>query len=487
MYFTSELTSEMLESLSNQMVVSFMRILKEINVEFMVYEPNVFHLAQNEGFSLYFSNEFAEIRDPYQKELSDKLASLFAVIGEKPSEIRYSVPTFTVADYTRQALHNLPLDINPNCKLFILDRTVDMISPLMHEFTYLAMIQDLLCDHIEEDKFKYSCTTFEGNTVERFYILDEEDHVLSRLRHKHISDGIEWLASNIKQFVKNEQEYKSDDINSSLEVKDMKEMIYHFSKHQELKSKYSIHLDFVQMMSDIFKSRKLEQIAGVQQNIATGVDTSGKPFKTSREIQNMSMMFKDTSISKMDLLRTILIMSTSKKFNQSQIHDLMKLRPDFGEDDFRAVCNMFKMTSKVNIRHLQFDGLSKKNRKKQLSDVGFELSRWSPVMKTLIGQFCANNLSESDYPKIQISNRHSANETHNSDDGTLNSIISKSSSNVMNRIIVFVVGGITFSEMRVVHELMQSNPRIEIILGSTHIIHPREFIEDMSFLNNNDI
>ncbi len=49
------------------------------------------------------------------------------------------------------------------------------------------------------------------------------------------------------------------------------------------------------------------------------------------------------------------------------------------------------------------------------------------------------------------------------------------------RIIVFVLGGITFSEIRVAYELMIQTKR-EIILGSTSLLTPPNFIASLSSL-----
>lgn len=81
----------MYETFTGSAVVPFMRNLKEVNVDFLAYESQVFHFDSQEGFALYFSEDLVELRDPYQKELSEKLTSLCAVLDAKPAQIRYVV------------------------------------------------------------------------------------------------------------------------------------------------------------------------------------------------------------------------------------------------------------------------------------------------------------------------------------------------------------------------------------------------------------
>lgn len=477
MYFTSELTREMFESLTNSAVVPFMRMLKEVNVDFVAYESQVFHFDAQEGFALYFAEELVELRDPYQKEMAEKLASLCAVIDAKPSQIRYAIPAAQMATYTRRALDDLPLSADPTCKLIIVDRTIDMVSPLLHEFSYLAMAEDVLDKDINEDEFRQTYTTAEGQTRERSTVLDERDPVLYAVRHKHIAESIEWLVQSVNAFTRTNELAQGDA--SSTDLSSIASMMHKLPKYQELGAKYSIHLDLAQSMIKEFKDRKLEQVATVQQAIATGLDATGKSFKAAHEFEEVRMMLQDQAIPKTDLLRTILLLATSKEFKQSQVEDLLR-QGGFGEDEIRAASNMRKLILKEKDQGSHFAGLSKKNRKKQATGVGFELSRWTPLIKHLIEALSTNKLSEDEYPKMNLSEGEASGrrpQWARADGPSAPRTVPKAS----NRIIVFVIGGITYSEIRAVHELMETNRRTEIILGSTHIIRPNEFAIDMSF------
>lgn len=50
------------------------------------------------------------------------------------------------------------------------------------------------------------------------------------------------------------------------------------------------------------------------------------------------------------------------------------------------------------------------------------------------------------------------------------------------RIIIFIIGGITMSEMRCAYEVMSKNSNYDIILGSTHILTPKTFLNDVEML-----
>ena len=50
---------------------------------------------------------------------------------------------------------------------------------------------------------------------------------------------------------------------------------------------------------------------------------------------------------------------------------------------------------------------------------------------------------------------------------------------------MFIAGGVTYSELRAVSEMMRSTKR-EIIVGSTHFIKPEGFIKDLGILGDDD-
>ena len=87
--------------------------------------------------------------------------------------------------------------------IILLDRTIDPVSPLLHEFTYQAMVADLL--NLEETpsglKYSYEYTQEDGTTKDQESVLSDQDTVYTSIRHMHIAITTEQLIDDFNKFM----------------------------------------------------------------------------------------------------------------------------------------------------------------------------------------------------------------------------------------------------------------------------------------------
>ena len=78
---------------------------------------------------------------------------------------------------------------------------MDLFAPLIHEFTYQAMVHDLLPLR-EEDKIFYKTTVKQGGAKEeeKDMELGEKDKIWVENRHMHMKDLLEKLVDDFKKF-----------------------------------------------------------------------------------------------------------------------------------------------------------------------------------------------------------------------------------------------------------------------------------------------
>ena len=90
----------------------------------------------------------------------------------------------------------------PRGAMYIMDRSLDLFTPFLHEFTYQAMAHDLLPIK-ERDKvyFKTVINAGEPNEQEKEMEIGEHDKIWVENRHRHMKDTIEKLMSDFKKFI----------------------------------------------------------------------------------------------------------------------------------------------------------------------------------------------------------------------------------------------------------------------------------------------
>lgn len=86
--------------------------------------------------------------------------------------------------------------------MYITDRSMDLYTPIVHEFTYQAMAHDLL--PIKEGKkvmYKTTINAGEPNQVEKEMEIGEKDKIWVENRHRHMKDTIEKLMGDFRKFI----------------------------------------------------------------------------------------------------------------------------------------------------------------------------------------------------------------------------------------------------------------------------------------------
>ena len=94
-----------------------------------------------------------------------------------------------------------PPSPRPRGILLITDRTMDLFTPLLHDFTYQAMVHDLLPIK-EGDKSFYKTVLNQGsaNEEEKEMELGENDRIWVENRHLHMKDLLEKLVADFNKF-----------------------------------------------------------------------------------------------------------------------------------------------------------------------------------------------------------------------------------------------------------------------------------------------
>ena len=104
-----------------------------------------------------------------------------------------------------------PHSPRPRGVLLITDRSMDLFAPLLHEFTYQAMVHELL-PVVDADKVVYKTILNQGrpNQEEREMELGEKDKIWLENRHLHMKDLLEKLVADFNKFRKENPQFAEE-------------------------------------------------------------------------------------------------------------------------------------------------------------------------------------------------------------------------------------------------------------------------------------
>lgn len=118
----------------------------------------------------------------------------------------------------------------------------------------------------------------------------------------------------------------------------------------------------------------------------------------------------------------------------------------------------------------------------------YTTSRWTPIVKDLMEDFAEDKLNENLFPfLINRSNGAAFTSLPQSSrfgnwrqDGKSTG----KSDRKVPRLIIFIAGGMTYSEMRCAYEVSKINENYGFIVGSTHILTPETFLDNLAKLSD---
>ncbi|XP_031280355.1 SNARE-interacting protein KEULE-like isoform X2 [Pistacia vera] len=527
-FFSSPISRELVTHIrKDTKVLTRIGALREMNLEYFAIDSQGFVTDNERALEELFGDEENPRKgDACLNVMATRIATVFASLREFPS-VRYraakTLDTMTVTTFNdlvptklaagvwncllkyRQTIENFPQ--TETCELLILDRSVDQIAPIIHEWTYDAICHDLL--------------NMEGGLPEKKeFLLEEHDPVWLELRHAHIADASERLHEKMTNFVsKNKavQIQQGSRDGSELSTRDLQKMVHALPQYNEQIDKLSLHVEIAGKVNKMIRELGLKELGQLEQDLVFG-DAGMKDvikFLTTKE-----------DLTCENKLRLLMILASMypEKLEGDKGMNLMKIAK-LPPDDMTAVQNMrflggssISKKNSVGTFALKFDIHKKKKRaaRKDRSDEEhkWQLSRFYPMIEELIGKLSKRELPKDDYPCMNDPSTSFHGTTHpaiyeapaahsmrsrprptwarprNSDDGySSDSVLRYASGDLKKmgqRIFVFIIGGATRSELRVCHKLSTRLNR-EVILGSSSLDDPPQFIAKVKMLTAHEL
>nr|TKW03276.1 hypothetical protein SEVIR_7G013800v2 [Setaria viridis] len=530
-FFSSPIQGDLLAHIKKEStVLTRISALSEMNLEYFAIDSQ----ALAELFT-----EDAECSHKYNaclNTMGTRIATVFASMREFPrvhyrvartidastlTTLRDLVPTKLAASvWNCLARYKSTIPEFPQtetCELLIVDRSIDQIAPIIHEWTYDAMCHDLLC--MDGNKYVQEVPSKNDSANEqKEVLLEDHDPVWLELRHAHIADVNERLHEKMTKFISKNEAAQLQQTRSGVELstKQLQKMVQALPQYSDEIDKLTLHVEVAGKLNNIIKEQHLKDVGQLEQDLVFG-DAGTKEL--------INFLRTRLDVNRENKLRLLMIYASinPKKFGSEKGAKLMQLA-GLSADDIIAVNNMHCLhgpdtkKSSVGSFTLKFDLHKEKPgiRKERIGEEStWMLSRFYPILENLIEKLSKGELPKDEYhcmndpspsfrgiPGSTSAQTSPANQPaqsmrsrriggtwarhRNSDDGySSDSVLKHASSDFRKlgqRLFIFVIGGATRSELRAAHKLSGKLKR-EIILGSSSLDDPLQFITKLKMFS----
>ncbi|EYU30559.1 hypothetical protein MIMGU_mgv1a002638mg [Erythranthe guttata] len=531
-YFSAPISKDLIARIKRDTsVLPRIGALREMNLEYVTIDNQGFITDHERALEELFGDDAENSRksDACLNVMATRIATVFASLKEFPfvryravnldgdtmTTVRDLVPTKLAAAVWncittyKSSVPNFPQ--TETCELLIVDRSVDQIAPIIHEWTYDAMCHDLL--NLDGNKYVYEVPRKSGGPPEKKEVLlEDHDPIWLELRHTHIAEASERLHDKMTNFVsKNKAAQLQQRNGSELSTHDLQKMVQALPQYSEQMEKLSIHVEIAGKLNKIIRDMDLRELGQLEQDLVFG-DAGTK------EVMNFLRTKQD--VMNENKLRLMMIYASifPENFEDDKASQLMQLAK-LPHADTKAVKNMKLIagsdtgkTSKGAFS-LKFD--SAKSKHKLRKDRSGEEKTWAlfrfyPMIEELIEKLSKGELPKDEYQCMnnpspssngnQMNNSGGSHGPHSmrsrrtatwaksgsSDDGYSSDSVSRNSKKMGQRIFVFIIGGATRSELRVCHKLTAKLGR-EVVLGTTSIDDPPQYITKLKLLSEKEL
>ncbi|BDD61857.1 vacuolar protein sorting-associated protein 45 [Monascus purpureus] len=465
LYFSNIVRKSSLERLAEADDHEVVRVVQEQFADFIVINPDLCSL--NLGFPkqrLWGNTPDLWNADALQRTTEGVIAMLLAL--KKNPLIRYEKNSLMAKKLATEVRYVLTqeeqlfdfrkMDTPPI--LLILDRRDDPITPLLTQWTYQAMVHELI--GINNGRVDLSDVPDIRPELKEIVLSQDQDPFFKTNMYQNFGD----LGQNIKEYVEQYQVKTKSSMNID-SIADMKRFVEDYPEFRKLSGNVSKHVTLVSELSRRVGEDNLLDVSELEQSLACN-DSHNNDLKA---LQRIIQLENVPAESKLRLVALYAI--RYEKHPSNAIPILLDLLVTAGNVPSQRVSMIPKLLAYHHSLQAPpvaggfsdlFESTSffsgARDRFKGLKGVENVYTQHSPRLEATLQNLIKGRLKELQYPFLE-GGGHTRDKPQD--------------------IIVFIVGGATYEEAKMVAQVNASSPGVRVVLAATTVHNSSTFLEEV--------
>jgi len=420
-----------------------------------------YYAINNDLFSLNMDSCIGDHLNSWKPErvnqACEAMISLLLSLKKRPL-IRYEKNS----EMTKKLANEINFAIQQETKLFefkqsdspplllILDRRNDPVTPLLDQWTYQAMIHELI-------GIRNNMIQSENKDLKDTVLSSGQDPFYDNNMFLNFGD----LGVNVKAYV-DEYQQKMQSGKKIESINDMKKFVEEYPQFKKLAGNVAKHVALISELSKLVDNLALLEVSELEQELAVNND-----HQTA--LRNLQMMLISPKISSENKVRLVLLYALRYEKNPS--NELSKLIDILSSQQVPSqqimwISSMIRYAGASQRQGDLFQNedlltKSKNILKKGLNGVENIYTQHSPLISRILTDISMAKLKDNLYPFIDAGQFNNPKNPHRPQD-----------------VIVFFVGGCTYEEARFIRQINDSKT-MRVVLGGTTIHNSKSFLKEM--------
>ncbi|XP_077362359.1 vacuolar protein sorting-associated protein 45 [Festucalex cinctus] len=335
--------------------------------------------------------------------------------------------------------------------LLILDRSDDAITPLLNQWTYQAMVHELL--GLNNNRIDLSGVPGISKDLREVVLSADSDDFYANNLYLNFGE----IGSNIKNLMEDFQKKRPKGQQKLESISDMKAFVDNYPQFKKMSGAVSKHVTVVGELSRLVAERRLMEVSEVEQELACQNDHSSAQ-------QNVRRLLQNPRVTELDAVRLVALYALRYERHSAGVlpalmdqlarrgvserrRKMVECVVEYGGKRVRG-SDLMTPTDAVAITKQFFKGL------KGVENV---YAQHQPLLHDTLDQLLKGRLKDSQFPYL-------------------------GSSSLRDRpqdVLAFVIGGATYEEALCVYNLNRNTPGVRVVLGGSTVLNTSSFLEEV--------